>query len=148
MAVSVMASGFTSLSPVLVVNSISPISARTENAPASRFTNLKNAQIGITTSLSLFHQIARLAPRARLAINLGTSLGACLIAATIKFLSATRSNVLLSSRLLNHTTVSAGTPLFLMEGLEEAIVRAPTAVPVEDQAQAQTGGQARAPMEV
>lgn len=136
MAVIATANGYISLSPVLVVNSIFPTSAQTENAPASRFTSLNNAQIGITTSLSLFHQIAQLAPRARLAINLGTSLGACLITATTKFLSATHSNVLPSSRLLNHTTVSAGTPLFLMEGLEGAIVRAPTAVPVEGQAQA------------
>jgi hypothetical protein len=134
----VTANGSISLSPALAANSIFPTSAQTENAPASRFTSLNNAQIGITISPSLFHQIAQLAPKARLVISLGRRLGVRLITATAKFLPVTHSDVLPNRALLKPTTVSAGTPLFLMEGPEEAITPAPMAVLVEDQAQART----------
>src|SRR6478735_2328477 len=130
-AVIVTANGSISLSPAPAANSIFPTSAQTENAPASRFTSLNNAQIGITISPSLFHQIAQLALKARLVISLGRSLGVRLITATAKFLPATHSDVLPNRALLNPTTVSAGTPLFLMEAPEEAIIPAPMVVPVE-----------------
>jgi hypothetical protein len=83
----------------------------------------------------LFHQIAQLALKARLVISLGRSLGVRLITATAKFLPATHSDVLPNRALLNPTTVSAGTPLFLMEAPEEAIIPAPMVVPVEVQAE-------------
>lgn len=145
----VTANGSISLSPALAAaNGTFPTSAQTENAPASRFTSLNNAQIGITISPSLFHQIAQLALKASLVISLGRSLGVRLITATAKFLPATHSDVLPNRVLLKPTTVSAGTPLFLMESPEEAITPAPMAVLVEDQAQARTEVQVEAPVKI
>lgn len=130
---SVMANGctFRNLALALVVKDTFLNSAQEAAVLASRFTRLKSAMIGITTTLSLSLRIVRLVPRVGLCTSLGRSLGVHLTIVTAMFLFATVMIAPASPMVGDLTLVVNGIRLPLMEALKTVLADGPMEVLTE-----------------